>query len=70
MRWINRGPAEMAAAIAALGQEDLRRAGDAAHEQAVAAFGLARLCQAWRGLLTEDLDPAIPGPVLDLLGSR
>jgi hypothetical protein len=33
-------------------------------------FGLARVCQAWRGLLTEDLNPAIPGPILDLLGSR
>jgi glycosyltransferase involved in cell wall biosynthesis len=71
MRWIHRGPAEMAAAIASLGQEaDRRLAGDAAHEQAAAAFGLARVCQAWRGLLTADLDPAVPGPILDLLGSR
>jgi hypothetical protein len=69
-RWIHRGPAEMAAAIASLRDEaDRRRAGDEAHAQA-AAFGLARVCQAWRGLLTADLDPAIPGPILDLLGSR
>jgi hypothetical protein len=69
MRWVHRGPAEMAAAIAAIGDEAGRRlAGDAAHEQAT-AFGLARVCQAWRGLLTADLDPAVPGPILDLLGS-
>jgi len=69
-RWIHRGPAEMAAAIASLGDEAGRRlAGDEAHAQA-AAFGLARVCQAWRGLLTADLDPAVPGPILDLLGSR
>jgi hypothetical protein len=27
------------------------------------------VCQAWHGLLTEDLDPAVPGPILELLGS-
>jgi hypothetical protein len=27
------------------------------------------VCQAWRGLLTTDLDPAVPGPRLELLGS-
>ena len=27
------------------------------------------VCEAWRGLLTTDLDPAVPGPMLELLGS-
>src|SRR6202035_5023675 len=71
MRWIHRGPAQMAAAIMAIGDEAAwRQAGDEAHEQAAAAFGLARVCEAWRGLLTADLDPAVPGPILELLGSR
>jgi len=71
MRWIHRGPAEMAAAIVALGDEgDWRAAGDDAHRQAAAAFNLTRVCETWRGLLTADLDPAVPGPVLELLGSR
>jgi len=71
MRWIHRGPAEMAAAIMALGdQDDWRAAGDDAHAQAAAAFNLARVCEAWHGLLTADLDPAVPGPILELLGSR
>jgi len=70
MRWIHRGPAEMAAAIATLGDEgDWRAAGDDAHAQAAAAFNLARVCQAWHGLLTADLDPAVSGPILELLGS-
>ena len=70
MRWIHRGPAEMAAAVMALRDEhDWRAAGDDAHAQAAAAFNLARVCQAWHGLLTEDLDPAVPGPILELLGS-
>ena len=70
MRWIHRGPAEMAAAIMAFGDEhDWRAAGDDAHAQAAAAFNLARVCQAWHGLLTADLDPAVPGPILELLGS-
>jgi glycosyltransferase involved in cell wall biosynthesis len=70
MRWIHRSPAEMAAAIMALGDEhDWRAAGDDAHSQAAAAFNLARVCQAWHGLLTADLDPAVPGPILELLGS-
>ena len=34
-----------------------------------AAFNLARVCQAWHGLLSADLDPAVPGPILELLGS-
>ena len=70
MRWIHRGPAEMAAAIMALGDEhDWRAAGDDAHAQAAAAFNLARVGRAWHGLLTADLDPAVPGPILELLGS-
>ena len=69
-RWIHRGPAEMAAAIAALDDEaDWRRAGDEAHAQAAAAFKLPRVCEAWRDLLTTDLDPAVPDPMLELLGS-
>jgi glycosyltransferase involved in cell wall biosynthesis len=69
-RWIHRGPAEMAAAIAALDDEaDWRRAGDEAHAQAAAAFNLARVSEAWRDLLTTDLDPAVPDPKLELLGS-
>jgi glycosyltransferase involved in cell wall biosynthesis len=70
-RWIHRGPAQMAAAIMAhASEDDWRAAGDEAHAQAAAAFGLGRVCQAWRGLLTTDLDPAVPGPILELLGSR
>jgi len=70
MRWIHRSPADMAAAIAALGDEaDRRRAGDEAYAQAAAAFNLPGVCEAWRGLLTTDLDPAVPGPMLELLGS-
>ena len=56
MRWIHRGPAEMAAAIMALGDEgDWRAASDDAHAQAAAAFNLTRVSEAWRGLLTADL---------------
>jgi glycosyltransferase involved in cell wall biosynthesis len=70
MRWIHRNPADMAAAIAALGGEaDWRSAGDEAHAQVAAAFNLPRVSEAWRGLLTTDLDPARPGPMLELLGS-
>jgi glycosyltransferase involved in cell wall biosynthesis len=70
MRWIHRGPAEMAAAIGALGDEaDWRRAGDDAHAQVAAAFNLPLVCEAWRSLLTTDIDPAVPGPMLELLGS-
>jgi glycosyltransferase involved in cell wall biosynthesis len=70
MRWIHRGPAEMAAAVMALADEgDWRAAGDDAHVQAAAAFNLTRVCEAWHGLLTADLDPAVPGPILELLGS-
>ena len=71
MRWIHRDPAAMAAAISGLAApDDWREAGDAAHAQVAAAFNLPLVCEAWRGLLTADLDPATPGPVLELLGSR
>jgi glycosyltransferase involved in cell wall biosynthesis len=69
MRWIHENPAEMAAAIAALGEADWRSAGDEAHAQVAAAFNLPRVCEAWRGLLTTDLDPTAPDPVLELLSS-
>ncbi len=70
MRWIHRGPAEMAAAVLDLaGEDDWRAAGDDAHAQAAAAFNLNRVCEAWHGLLTADRDPAVPGPILELLGS-
>jgi glycosyltransferase involved in cell wall biosynthesis len=69
-RWIHRGPAEMAAAVLDLaGEEDWRAAGDDAHAQAAAAFNLNRVCEAWHGLLTADRAPAVPGPILELLGS-
>ena len=71
MRWIHRGPAEMAAAIAALdGEQAWREAGEAAHEQAAGRFALPQVCQTWHRLLTTDLEPAVPGPLLELLGSR
>jgi glycosyltransferase involved in cell wall biosynthesis len=70
MRWVHRGPAEMAAAVLDLaGEDDWRAAGDDAHAQAAAAFNLNRVCEAWHGLLTADRDPAVPGPILELLGS-
>jgi len=71
MRWIHRDPAQMAAAIMAYeSEDDWRAAGDEAHAQVAAPFGLGRVCEAWRGLLTTDLDPAVPGPLLELLGTR
>jgi hypothetical protein len=71
MRWIHRGPAQMAAAILALGDElGWRQAGDEAHAQAAAAFSLSQAGEARRGLLTADLDAAVPRPILELLGSR
>ena len=70
-RWIHRDPAGMAAAIRELaGPDDWRQAGDVAHAQAAAGFDLPLVCEAWHRLLTADLDPATPGPVLELLGSR
>jgi glycosyltransferase involved in cell wall biosynthesis len=70
MRWIHRGPAEMAVAIAALGEEaDWRQAGNDAYAQAAASFDLPRVAETWHGLLRADLDPAAPGPIFELLGS-
>ena len=54
----------------ARGRGDWRAAGDDAHGQAAAAFNLPQVSEAWRGLLTADLDPAVPGPIFELLGSR
>jgi glycosyltransferase involved in cell wall biosynthesis len=69
-RWIHRDPAAMAAAIAALSDEnDWRQAGSTAHDQAAAAFNLERVCEAWYSLLSTDIDPAVPDPALELLGS-
>ncbi len=71
MRWIHRDPADMAAAIAGLAApDDWREAGDAAYAQVAARFNLPKVCEAWRGVLTADLDPATPAPVLALLGAR
>ncbi|MGH3255637.1 MAG: glycosyltransferase family 1 protein [Streptosporangiaceae bacterium] len=71
MRWIHRDPVDMAAAIAGLSApDDWREAGDAAHAQVAAAYDLPLVCEAWRAVLTADLDPATPGPALELLGSR
>jgi glycosyltransferase involved in cell wall biosynthesis len=71
MRWLHRGPAEMAAAVIALGDEgDWRAAGDDAHGQAAAGFNLPQVSETWRSLLTADLDPAVPGPIFELLGSH
>ncbi len=69
-RWLHDGPAEMAAAIAALDDEAAwRQAGQDAHAQAAAAFNVQRVCEAWYSLLSTDLDPAQPDPALELLGS-
>ena len=63
-------PRVSAPIFAALGDEaDWRRAGDEAHAQAAAAFNLPSVCEAWRDLLTTDRDPAVPGPMLELLSS-
>ncbi len=61
----------MAAAIAAVADEAAwRAAGQAAHEQATDRFALKRVCESWHRLLTTDLEPAVPGPLLELLGSH
>jgi glycosyltransferase involved in cell wall biosynthesis len=70
-RWIRRGPAEMAAAIAALGDEQAwREAGSAAHAEAAARFALPDVARTWHRLLSTNLEPAAPGPLLELLGSH
>ena len=56
--------------LALAGEDDWRAAGDAAHAQAAAAFNLNLVCESWHGLLTADLNPALPGPILELLGSH
>jgi glycosyltransferase involved in cell wall biosynthesis len=69
-RWIHQDPAAMAAAVAALSDEAAwRQAGHDAHDQAAAAFNLERVCEAWYRLLRTDIDPAVPDPALELLGS-
>ena len=71
MSWIHRGPAEMAAAISGLADTAAwREAGEAAHAQAAARFALQQVCGTWHRLLTSDIEPAVPGPLLELLGSR
>ena len=71
MRWIHRGPAEMAAAIRGVANEVAwRAAGEVAHRQAAGRFALPQVCDAWQRLLTTDLEPAVPGPLLELLGSH
>jgi len=68
-RWIHDTSAAMAAAIGALDEAAWRQAGDDAYAQAKAAFNLPLVCEAWRGLLTKDIDPAAGSPVPELLGS-
>jgi glycosyltransferase involved in cell wall biosynthesis len=71
MRWIHHGPAEMAAAIRGVADEAAwRAAGEVAHRQAAERFALRQVCDAWQRLLTTDLEPAVPGPLLELLGSH
>jgi glycosyltransferase involved in cell wall biosynthesis len=71
MRWIHRGTQEMAAAIGALtDMAAWREAGEAAHRQAADRFALQQVCETWHRLLTTDIEPAVPGPLLELLGSR
>jgi len=62
-------PQNVQGVLALADQGDWRAAGDDAHAQAAAAFNLNRVCEAWHGLLTADLAPAVPGPILELLGS-
>jgi glycosyltransferase involved in cell wall biosynthesis len=84
-RWIHRGPADMAASIAALasgteseeggegsegGDAAWLKAGEAAHAQAAGSWALERVCATWHRLLTSDLEPEMSGPPLELLGSH
>jgi glycosyltransferase involved in cell wall biosynthesis len=69
-RWIHRTPADMAAAIVALGSdEEWRAAGDLAHRQAAASFELGQVCEAWRGLLRRDIAPGAGDQVPAVAGS-
>ena len=71
MRWIRRGPVQMAAAIDALSDEQAwREAGSVAHAQALARFALPEVARAWHRLLSTNLEPAVTGPLLELLGSH
>jgi glycosyltransferase involved in cell wall biosynthesis len=71
MRWIHRDTAEMAAAIAALGDENAwRETGEIARKQATDKFALELVCQRWHHLLTSDIEPAAAGPLLEMLGTR
>ena len=71
MRWIHRGPAEMAAAIGSLADEPgWREAGEVAHRQAAVRFALPDVCDTWYRLLSTDLEPTAAGPLLELLGSH
>jgi glycosyltransferase involved in cell wall biosynthesis len=69
MRWIHRTPADMAQAIAALGDSEWRQAGHLAHRQAADAFAADRVRGSWLDLLTSDLPPAVPDPIYELLGA-
>jgi glycosyltransferase involved in cell wall biosynthesis len=69
LRWIHRNPADMARAIAALGDDEWQQAGDLAHQQAADAFAVDRVRRSWLDLLTSDLPPAVPGPIYELLGA-
>jgi glycosyltransferase involved in cell wall biosynthesis len=69
MRWIHRTPADMAQAIAAMGDGGWRQAGDLAQEQAAGAFAMDKVRGSWLGLLTSDLPPAVPDPLYELLGA-
>jgi glycosyltransferase involved in cell wall biosynthesis len=68
-RWIHRTPADMAQAIAALGDSEWQQAGDLAQRQAAEAFAMDQVRRSWLDLLTSDLPPAVPGPVYELLGA-
>jgi glycosyltransferase involved in cell wall biosynthesis len=70
-RWIRRGPAEMAAAIGSLGDEQAwREAGAIAHAQAAQQWALPDVARAWHRLLSTNMEPAVSGPLLELLGSH
>jgi glycosyltransferase involved in cell wall biosynthesis len=70
-RWIHQDPARMAAAIAAVSDEQAwNEAAGIAHVQAAARWSLPQVCATWHRLLTTDLEPAVSGPPLELLGSH
>ncbi len=67
-RWIHATPAAMAASVGAMTDTQWLSAGELARRHAE-PFGINQVCAAWRGLLTDDLPPAAPGPVFELLGT-